>query len=282
MFMESGSGAAKSGHKTGKDKHACSGRCGASGPCAQNTAHQLAESLGRAVDARDNRLFQHSEMVAEISSLLARAHGLTARQATMVHMAAHLHDVGKIGIPDHILHKPGPLTPAEWEIMRLHPQMGADILRPVQLFCGSPGVCEIVLAHHERYDGRGYPHGLAGARIPLGARIVAVADAFCAMTEDRPYRPGMHLDQAVYEIERNAGVMFDPCVVSDFLKLRRELTALLAGEAAKACPQAASPLPPLCQLADAAHLAQPSQAAHSTGSAGSGRISEHLHTPQHP
>lgn len=277
MFMETGSGApkagCKAGQKSGQHKHSCSGSCGAAGPCAQNTAHQLAESLGRAVDARDKRLFQHSEMVADISSLLARAHGLTSRQSAMVHMAAHLHDVGKIGIPDHILHKPGPLTPAEWEIMRQHPRMGADILRPVKLFCGSPGVCEIVLAHHERFDGLGYPFGLAGGDIPLGARIVAVADAFCAMTEERPYRPGLHLDHAVYEIERNAGIMFDPGVVADFLKLRAELTARLTGAAAKACAQAApeTPLPAVCHAPELEALAAQAK-----------QISTHLHSPQHP
>ena len=127
MFMESGTGSGRAAAKPKGKKHSCSGRCGGEGPCAQNTAHQLAESLGRAVDARDRRLFQHSEMVAEISSLLAQAHGLTPRQTTMVHMAAHLHDVGKIGIPDHILHKPGPLSPDEWAIMRQHPRMLRDV-----------------------------------------------------------------------------------------------------------------------------------------------------------
>ncbi len=248
MFMESGTGSGRAAAKPKSKKHSCSGRCGGEGPCAQNTAHQLAESLGRAVDARDRRLFQHSEMVAEISSLLAQAHGLTPRQTTMVHMAAHLHDVGKIGIPDHILHKPGPLSPEEWAIMRQHPRMGADILRPVHLFRGSPGVCEIVLAHHERFDGKGYPHGLAGSAIPLGARIVAVADAFSAMTEERPYRTSLTMDQAVEEIVRNSGTMFDPCVVKDFLSLRGVLVALMADMAASACaePEADIPLPALC------------------------------------
>jgi HD-GYP domain-containing protein (c-di-GMP phosphodiesterase class II) len=233
MHRENGSEMAAKKAKNGGPACAgkCSGDCGGLGACATHTAHELAESLGRAVDDRDCRLFQHSAVVADLASLLAQAHGLTARQIQMVHMAGHLHDVGKIGIPDHILHKPGPLSAAEWAIMRRHPAIGADILRPVRVFCGRPGVCEIVLAHHERYDGLGYPHGLRGAEIPLGARLVAVADAFSAMTEDRPYRRSLTLDEAVEEIRRGSGGMFDPEVVRDLLSLRGELPGLLAGAA---------------------------------------------------
>ncbi|MHC1753073.1 HD-GYP domain-containing protein [Humidesulfovibrio sp.] len=214
---------------------ACSGSCGGFGACATGTAHELAESLGRAVDARDCRLFEHSAAVADIASLLAQAHGLTQRQAEIVHMAGHLHDVGKIGIPDSILLKPGPLTGAEWEIMRRHPKLGADILRPVKVFCGRPGVCEIVLAHHERFDGSGYPYGLTGNDIPLGARIVAVADALSAMTEERPYRKSLTLQEAVGEIARGAGTHFDPCVVRDLLTLRGELEGMLKSAASEPC-----------------------------------------------
>jgi len=161
--------------------------------------------------------------------------GLTARQAEMVHMAGHLHDVGKIGIPDSILLKPGPLTPGEWEIMRLHPKMGADILRPVKVFRGKPGVCEIVLAHHERFDGSGYPYGLRGNDIPLGARIVAVADALSAMTEERLYRKSLPLQAAVEEVARCAGTSFDPYVVRDLLSLRDALEGLLRAAASEPC-----------------------------------------------
>jgi HD-GYP domain-containing protein (c-di-GMP phosphodiesterase class II) len=201
--------------------------CGGMSSCAVGTAHELAESLGRAVDARDCRLFEHSTVVADVCSLLAQAHGLTALQADVVHMAGHLHDVGKIGIPDSILQKPGPLTSLEWEIMRRHPKIGADILRPVRVFRGKPGVCEIVLAHHERWDGLGYPYGIGGRDIPLGARIVAVADALSAMTEERPYRRSLSLDEALAEVERCSGSHFDPCVVRDLLSVRRELHGLL-------------------------------------------------------
>lgn len=234
---------------TEDDSCACSGSCGGFGACATGTAHELAESLGRAVDARDCRLFEHSAIVADIASLLAQAHGLTLRQAEMVHMAGHLHDVGKIGIPDSILLKPGPLTDAEWQIMRRHPKMGADILRPVKVFCGRPGVCEIVLAHHERFDGSGYPYGLAGNDIPLGARIVAVADALSAMTEERPYRKSLSLQEAVGEVARGAGTHFDPCVVRDLLTLRGELEGMLKSAAREPCfrvMERPGPRPAIC------------------------------------
>jgi len=221
---------------SGVETAACSGNCGGLGACAMDTAHQLAESLGRAVDARDRRLSRHSELVAEIAGLLARAHGLTARQAELVHLAGHLHDIGKIGVPDAILHKPGPLSPEEWTLVREHPRLGADILCPVRVFRGPYSVCEIVLSHHERFDGGGYPRGLAGQGIPLGARLVSVADAFCAMTEDRPYRQGMCVEDAMLEIVNSSGTMFDPCVVKDFLRIRLSLPGLLLGGSGLSCP----------------------------------------------
>jgi response regulator RpfG family c-di-GMP phosphodiesterase len=148
---------------------------------------------------------------------------LTALQADVVHMAGHLHDVGKIGIPDSILQKPGPLTSLEWEIMRRHPKIGAAILRPVRVFRGKPGVCEIVLAHHERWDGLGYPYGIGGRDIPLGARIVAVADALSAMTEERPYRRSLSLDEALAEVELVLRLAFRSLRVARLLSVRREL-----------------------------------------------------------
>ncbi len=235
MLMEAGGGTPHRA-KAAIEPPAFVGGCTGITACTVGTAHELAESLGRAVDARDSRLFRHSEVVADLASLLARAYGLTALQARMVHMAGHLHDIGKIGIPDSILRKPGPLTSPEWEIMRRHPAIGAEILRPVRIFCGRLGVCDIVLAHHERHDGSGYPNGLRGADIPLGARIVAVADVFSAMTEDRPYRRGMGLADAVEEIRRGAGSLFDPDVVRDLLGLRPVLPELIAKGARPARP----------------------------------------------
>ena len=137
------------------------------------------------IDAKDHFTRQHSEEVAVVAHALALGLGLPPCLADHIHIAGHLHDIGKIGIPDAVLQKPGNLTDAEWELVRLHPQMGADIIRPVN-FLAASGVVEMVYYHHERWDGKGYPEGLAGDRIPLGSRIIAVADTLSAMLQDRP------------------------------------------------------------------------------------------------
>ena len=127
-----------------------------------------------------------------------------------------MHDIGKIGVPDDILRKPGELTEQEWALMKRHPVIGAEILalvRPLHR------VIPIVKHHQERYDGTGYPDGLAGEEIPLGARILAVVDAYSAMTDDRAYRRGLAPEQAFEELKRGAGTQFDPKVVEEFLKL---------------------------------------------------------------
>lgn len=130
----------------------------------------------------------------------------------IIHVAAHLHDIGKIGVPDDVLRKRGGLNDAEWRAVRKHPELGANILKPVAAL-RSLGVVDMVLHHHERYDGKGYPAGLAGAQIPLGARIIALADALSAMLQDRPYRRAMDLDGALAEVRRCSGTQFDPLVV---------------------------------------------------------------------
>jgi len=131
-----------------------------------------------------------------------------------------LHDIGKIGIPDAILLKPGPLTPAEWKIMRTHPEIGRQLVEQVPFLRGA---VPIVYHHHERWDGTGYPLGLKGEDIPLGARIFALADAFDAMTFDRPYSQAIPLAAARQEIQRSAGTHFDPLVVETFLRLPLEV-----------------------------------------------------------
>ncbi len=189
--------------------------------------HALAEAFGAAVDAKDRHTAMHSMETAALTEALALAMGLTARQTARAHLAAHLHDVGKIGVPEAILSKPGPLTAEEFAVIRTHPETGARILRP----CLEPGawsVLEMILRHHERYDGRGYPGGLSGRDIPMGARIIAVADSYSAMRQDRPYRKGMSHQAALAEIERCAGTMYDPDAAKEFLVNASRMEKLIA------------------------------------------------------
>lgn len=176
--------------------------------------HQFAESLGHAVDARDQDTFNHSWEVAELARMIALALGLRGEQAEAVHLAGHLHDIGKIGVPDLVLKKRGALTAQEWQQMKRHPEIGANIIRPIEAFAGKGGIADMILCHHERFDGRGYPLGLAGRQIPLGARIIAVADTVSAMLQNRPYRCGTSFAAALDEIRRCAGTQFDPDVVA--------------------------------------------------------------------
>ncbi|KMY65937.1 HD family phosphohydrolase [Desulfocarbo indianensis] len=177
--------------------------------------HQFAESLGNAIDAKDHFTRLHSEEVAVVAHILALAYGLSPAQAEHIHIAGHLHDIGKIGIADHILQKPGPLNAAEWEEIKLHPLIGANIIRPVG-FLAASGVADMVYHHHERYDGLGYPEGLRGEAIPLGARIIALADGLSAMLQDRPYRAKLTFRQAVDEIMQSRETYYDPKVVQAF------------------------------------------------------------------
>ncbi|MBG0790722.1 MAG: HD domain-containing protein [Desulfovibrionaceae bacterium] len=185
--------------------------------CVTTVLHQFAESLGAAIDAKDPHTSMHSEEVAETSRVLALAMGLSPREADIIHVAAHLHDIGKIGVPDAVLGKRGPLTPVEWRAIRRHPELGANILRPVAALCRL-GVVDMVLHHHERFDGQGYPDRLAGARIPLGARIIALSDSLSAMLQNRPYRRAMGFDRACDEIRRCSGAQFDPDVTQAFIR----------------------------------------------------------------
>lgn len=188
--------------------------------------HQLADSLGKAIDAKDPHTMAHSEEVAEVSRFLAAAMGLPREMVTCVHVAGHLHDIGKIGVPDAVLGKPGSLDPGEWEKMKAHPAIGAEILLPLTCFAQT-GIVEMVRTHHERYDGGGYPLGLGGPAIPLGARIISVADSLSAMLQTRPYRPAMGFADARLEIGRCAGSQFDPAVVDAFLTVAGDVRRLL-------------------------------------------------------
>jgi HD-GYP domain-containing protein (c-di-GMP phosphodiesterase class II) len=200
------------------------------GECLSTCAslHHLAEALGNAVDARDSQLYRHSRDVAEVSCVLAHAMGLSREEIDVIHIAGHLHDIGKIGIPDAVLKKQGPLDGDEWSWIRRHPGIGAEIVRPVPALNGPGGVADIILCHHERFDGKGYPAGLEGDGIPHGARIVAVADTLSALLRNRSYRVGCSFDLACAEIRRCSGSQFDPVVVKVLEKNRQEVARCLA------------------------------------------------------
>jgi len=181
-------------------------------------AHQLAESLGNAMDAKDHSTRFHSEDVAVVSQIIALELGFSTEAAETIHIAGHLHDIGKIGIPDAILNKQEPLTNEEWHLIRQHPVMGYNIVHPIAELAEIDGIAGIILHHHERYDGSGYPDGLRKDRIPFGARIIAVADSLSAMMQDRPYSPGKDFKTAVEEIKSLSGTLYAPDVVQAFLK----------------------------------------------------------------
>jgi len=167
-------------------------------------------SLARTVEAKDPLTSGHTERVADIAVLLAQELEIDNAQLPAVRVGAIIHDIGKIGIPDQILLKPGPLDPEELEVMRKHPEMSSYIVAELEL----PAVVkQMVRSHHERYDGAGYPDGLVGEEVPLAARILSVADALDAMTSDRPYRKALPLDVAWAEIQDKAGTQFCPRVV---------------------------------------------------------------------
>jgi putative two-component system response regulator len=172
------------------------------------------ESLVAALDAREHETKAHSRRVAEYTVYLARRMILPEGSIETIRRGAMLHDIGKIGISDNILLKPSRLTDKEWREMQRHPQIGYWILDAVETLRPA---AEIVLSHHERFDGGGYPRGLRGEEIPLGARIFSVVDSFDAITSDRPYQRGQPHEMAREEIAMNSGVQFDPAVVVSFL-----------------------------------------------------------------
>jgi putative nucleotidyltransferase with HDIG domain len=176
------------------------------------------QALVSALDVRDSEVHGHSVRVVELSLRIAERLGI-GPESEAWHDLKHgalLHDVGKIGVPDSILHKPSALTPEEWEVMRKHPEKGYAMLRQVHFLRGA---AEVAYCHHERYDGGGYPRSLRGDQIPLAARIFALADAFDAMTARRPYRRPFTVERACEEIRSCSGTQFDPRAVEAFLYL---------------------------------------------------------------
>lgn len=184
------------------------------------------EALVTALDARECETGNHSQRVVRTTLAIADRMGITGEEREHIARGALLHDIGKIGVPDHVLLKPGKLTEEEWIDMKKHPEIGARILSGIQFL---EPAAEIVLAHQERWDGEGYPRGLAGEEIPIGARIFAVADALDAITSDRPYRRGRSLEYAKEEIARYAGTQFDPVVVEHFLAITDDEWAIIRG-----------------------------------------------------
>ena len=193
----------------------------------RETRLQIVQRLGRAAEYKDNETGLHVIRMSHFSQLLALAAGCSPAWAEDLLNAAPMHDVGKIGIPDAVLRKPGPLDADEWATMRRHPEIGAEIIGE-----HPSGVLqlarEIALAHHEKWDGSGYPRGLAGEAIPLSARIVAIADVFDALTTRRPYKEPWPVQEAMNHIAAQAGKHFDPALVALFAPLLPQLLEIRA------------------------------------------------------
>jgi response regulator RpfG family c-di-GMP phosphodiesterase len=187
------------------------------------------EALSAVLDLRDNETAGHSRRVIGYCLEIAQAMGCSSEQLETIARGVYLHDIGKFGIPDAILHKPGKLTGEEKAIMETHVRIGYELVCRIAFLAGS---AQLVLTHHERYDGTGYPQGLLGDEIPLSARIFAVADALDAMTSDRPYRRALPYSAAREEIIRESERQFDPNVVKGFLAIPEEVLETIRREAA--------------------------------------------------
>ncbi|MEY2533128.1 MAG: cyclic di-GMP phosphodiesterase [bacterium] len=206
----------------------------ASGAVASHRAAMEAENdalvrLAQAAEYRDDNTWEHTQRVGAMAARLGRKVGLDDAEVDLVRIAAPLHDVGKIAIPDTILLKPDRLTDEEYEVVKTHAALGARILEEStsQLFQVAERICR---SHHERWDGNGYPDGLSGEDIPLAGRLVAVADVFDILVHERPYKEGMSVDDAAEELRRNAGTQFDPGIIAAFDELGAATWQALASE----------------------------------------------------
>ncbi len=186
-----------------------------------DTAHLVTlEAFVNAIDAREHEVGNHSLRVTEFSLIIANACDVRGRELVNLYCGALLHDVGKIGVPDAVLLKAGPLTAEEQAVMHKHPEIGYRIIGHIGYFLKA---AEIIRSHHEHYDGSGYPRGLRKDAIPHGARVFAIADALDALTVKRPYREALSFEEAIEEIIKTAGTIYDPDVVQAALKASREL-----------------------------------------------------------
>lgn len=182
----------------------------------------MVRTLAEVCEARDAYTRSHLERTYQYAMLLTSRVAPDLAERAEIGFGYLLHDIGKVAIPERILNKPGPLTAEEWELMRQHPTLGEELVAPLRLL--GDGIA-VVRCHHERWDGRGYPAGLAGEDVPLPARIFSLADAFDAMTTDRPYRSALPLEVALEEIERHAGTQFDPELTTAWTRMVDELRA---------------------------------------------------------
>src|SRR5581483_118732 len=191
------------------------------------------EALARAIDAKDQTAQLHIRRVQVYAAGLARAAGLAEHEIQGVKTAALLHDIGKLAVPEHILSKPGPLTQEEFQKIRIHPQVGAEIIAAVPF---PYPVAPLILSHHERWDGKGYPAGMKGEEIPAGARILAVVDYFDALTSERPYHKAMSTEGAIGLMRHESGKALDPTIVDKFIDMLPSLAAEAAAEERKLEP----------------------------------------------
>jgi len=200
----------------------------------ERTYDTTLQALSNALDVRDSETEGHSRRVVEYMELIIAELSVPTEDLAMLRRGALLHDIGKIGVPDNVLRKPAALSDAEWVLMKRHPEHGARIISRIPFL---EDVSRIVRHHHERWDGQGYPDGLAGEAIPLGARIFSVGDSFDAMTSDRPYRRAMSVEDARREVLRCRGTQFDPHVVDAFMRISVDRLVSITDDAPRTHPR---------------------------------------------
>lgn len=186
--------------------------------------HEIIECITAALDAKDPYTAGHSQRVSDMAMEVCRLIGLSAEATEEIHIAAHLHDIGKIGVPDAVLNKTDRLTEEEFAFIKKHPTIGAEILSKSHHLSE---VKDIVLSHHERFDGKGYPQGLKAQEIPVGARIIAICDSIDAMTSTRSYRTARSYEFCYDEIKKNLGIMYDPVIGQYVLDHWEEVIAVI-------------------------------------------------------